>query len=120
MSKKRILVIDDEIEVLRTTVRLIDGCYPNLFIIEEAENFCTGQTKADSGNYDLVIADVNMPDGMEPLHADVRSTLYRRSFSISSELDGEKVDASLKDGVLTLRIPKREQYQPRKIEVRVE
>ena len=65
-------------------------------------------------------AEIDIPEGMEPLHADVRSTLYRRSFSISSELDGEKVDASLKDGVLTLRIPKREQYKPRKIEVRVE
>jgi HSP20 family molecular chaperone IbpA len=43
---------------------------------------------------------------------------YQRSFSLSSELDGDKVDASLKDGVLTLRIPKRGQYQPHKIEVR--
>ena len=65
-------------------------------------------------------ADIAMPDGMEPLYADIRSTRYQRSFSISSELDGDRVEASLKDGVLTLRIPKREQYQPRKIEVRVE
>ncbi|MCU7845738.1 MAG: Hsp20/alpha crystallin family protein [Candidatus Thiodiazotropha sp. (ex Monitilora ramsayi)] len=44
---------------------------------------------------------------------------YQRSFTLNSELDVDKVDASLKDGVLTLRIPKREQYQPRKIEVRM-
>lgn len=64
-------------------------------------------------------ADIPMPAGMEALYADVRATRYERSFSLSSELDGEKVDASLKDGVLTLRIPKREKFQPRKIEVRV-
>jgi HSP20 family protein len=64
-------------------------------------------------------ADIPMPEGMEALYADVRSTRYQRSFSLSSELDAEKVDASFKDGVLTLRIPKREQYQPRKIEVRM-
>ena len=64
-------------------------------------------------------ADIPMPEGMEALYADVRATRYERSFSLSSELDTEKVDASLKDGVLTLRIPKREKFQPRKIEVRV-
>ena len=63
-------------------------------------------------------AELSMPEGMEPLYADVRSTLYRRSFSLSGELDGERVDARLKDGVLTLHIPKREQFKPRKIEVR--
>lgn len=65
-------------------------------------------------------ADIQMPEGMEALYADVHSTHYRRSFALSSELDAEKADASLKDGLLTLSIPKREQYQPRKIEVRVE
>jgi HSP20 family molecular chaperone IbpA len=65
-------------------------------------------------------AEISMPEGMEALYADIRSTRYQRSFSLSSELDGEKAEASLKDGVLTLHIPKREQYQPRKIEVQIE
>lgn len=65
-------------------------------------------------------AKIPMPDGMEALYADIRSTHYQRSFSLSSELDGDKASASLKDGVLTMHIPKREQYQPRKIEVQVE
>ncbi len=63
-------------------------------------------------------AAIPMSEGMEAIYADVRSTRYERSFSLSSELDAENADATLKDGVLTLRIPKREQYQPRKIEVR--
>lgn len=64
-------------------------------------------------------AETPMPEGMEALHADVRSTLYRRNFSLSSELDGEKIEAGLKDGVLTLRIPKREEHKPRRIEVQI-
>lgn len=63
---------------------------------------------------------VSMPDGMEALYADVRSTVYQRSFSLSSELDGSKAEASLKDGVLALRIPKREEHKARRIEVRAE
>jgi HSP20 family molecular chaperone IbpA len=65
-------------------------------------------------------AEIATPENMEALYADVQTTRYRRSFTMSSELDNEKADASLKDGVLTLHIPKREQYQPRKIDIRVE
>lgn len=64
-------------------------------------------------------AEIPMPEGLEAIYADVRSTRYQRSFTLSRELDGEKAEATLKNGVLTLRIPKQQQYQPRKIEVRV-
>ena len=63
--------------------------------------------------------DLAMPKGMSAIYADVQSTRYQRSFSLSRELDGEKAEASLKDGILNLRIPKREEHKPRKIEVRV-
>jgi HSP20 family protein len=62
-------------------------------------------------------AHLDMPEGMQALHADIRSTRYRRSFALSNELDTERVDANLKDGVLTVRISKRAEAQPRKIEV---
>lgn len=68
----------------------------------------------------LIEGDVHfaMPDGMEPLHADIRANRFSRSFALSRELDTEDIDASLKDGVLRLRIPKRAEVRPRKIEVR--
>lgn len=68
----------------------------------------------------LVEGDVHvaMPEGMEALHADLRATRYSRSFALSRELDTDGIEASLKDGVLTLRIPKRAEVRPRKIEVR--
>ncbi|HIE53964.1 MAG TPA: Hsp20/alpha crystallin family protein [Chromatiaceae bacterium] len=65
------------------------------------------------------IAEISMPEGMEPLWADVRSTHYQRSFTLSPEMDVDKVEASLKHGVLTLRIPKREEHKPKKIEVKM-
>jgi len=58
-----------------------------------------------------------LPENAEALYADVRSSLYRRSFSLSGELETGKIEASLKDGVLTVRIPKRAELRPRKIEV---
>ena len=65
-------------------------------------------------------ARIDMPEGMEALYADVRSTRYRRSFTLSGELETGQLDASLKDGVLSVRIPKRAEVRPRRIEVRAE
>ncbi len=65
------------------------------------------------------IAEIPMPENMEPLYAEVRARHYQRSFTLSPEMDVDKVEASLKNGVLTLRIPKREEHKPKKIEVKV-
>jgi HSP20 family molecular chaperone IbpA len=62
-------------------------------------------------------AEFPIPEDMDALYADIRSTHYRRSFSLSRELDTGRVEAGLKDGVLTIQIPKREAHRPRKIEV---
>ena len=60
---------------------------------------------------------LEMPDDIESLYADVRSTHYQRAFTLSSELDTTKINASLKNGLLTVTIPKREEVRPRKIEI---
>jgi HSP20 family protein len=58
------------------------------------------------------------PAGLQAVYAEVRSGRYRRSFTLSRELDSSRIEATLKDGVLTLRLPKLEQARPRRIEVR--
>ena len=63
-------------------------------------------------------ARIDMPQDMEAVYADVRAMHYQRTFALSSELDAERIEAALRDGVLTLRIPKRAELRPRKIEVR--
>ena len=57
--------------------------------------------------------------GIEATHAEVQLSRYRRSFAVGSEFNSEKVAAELRQGVLTLHIPKAEHAKPRKIEVRV-
>ena len=60
-----------------------------------------------------------LPQGMQAHHAEVRLSRYRRTFTLSKELDPDKVDAELKQGLLRVRIPKAEHAQPRKIAVQV-
>jgi HSP20 family molecular chaperone IbpA len=75
--------------------------------------------QADRNNL-LIEGDVviDMPAGIEAVYADVQATKYRRSFVLSGELETDRIEANLKDGVLTVRIPKRAEFRPRKIEVR--
>jgi HSP20 family molecular chaperone IbpA len=57
------------------------------------------------------------PEGLEAVYAEVRVPRYRRSFTLSRELDTARIEANLKDGVLKLRIPKQAHAQPRRIAV---
>ncbi|TAM55989.1 MAG: Hsp20/alpha crystallin family protein [Paraburkholderia sp.] len=61
---------------------------------------------------------VRTPAGMNVTHSEVRTSRYARAFSISPDLDTSKIDASLQDGILTLRIQRREAALPRRIEVK--
>ena len=60
-----------------------------------------------------------VPQGMEPGHVEVGLPRYRRTFTLSKELDADKVSAELAQGVLRVRIPKAEHAQPRRISVQV-
>jgi HSP20 family molecular chaperone IbpA len=61
---------------------------------------------------------VDLPEAAEAVYADIRSTRFSRSFTLSNELESDKIEARLKDGVLRLRIPKHPEQVPRRIEVR--
>ena len=60
-----------------------------------------------------------MPEQIELLHSEMRTPFFRRSFTLSRELDSGRIEASLRDGVLRMHIPKSEEARPRRIEVNV-
>lgn len=57
------------------------------------------------------------PDGMELLYRGHRPGIYRRAFTLGVAIDREKIDAKIKNGVLTLTLPKAEEAKLRKIKV---
>lgn len=64
-------------------------------------------------------ASTAQPEGMQLVYGEAEFPSYRREFTLSRELDASRIEASLKDGVLRLAIPKLEEAKPRRIEVRV-
>ncbi len=62
--------------------------------------------------------DLPMPEGLQSSHTEVGLGRFHRTFTLSQELNPEKVTAELSNGVLSLSIPKAEHAKPRRIEIK--
>jgi HSP20 family molecular chaperone IbpA len=57
------------------------------------------------------------PEGYAPVHIEFGDGTYERRFIFSDQMDGEHIDATLKDGVLRLTVPKAPDTAAKKIAV---
>lgn len=72
-------------------------------------------------NQELIIEgkiDVAMPDNLRAWSADLRGGRYRRNFLLSQNIDSDKIEAALHQGVLTVNLPKRPEFRTRRITVK--
>ena len=60
---------------------------------------------------------LEMPRKLEATHIEVNLPRYRRVFTLSKELDTDRMSAEIKQGVLKLHLPKSEQAKPRRINI---
>lgn len=63
-------------------------------------------------------ADVTLDRNRLIVQAAAQARRYRRELIVPPTVDAEGVEAEIKSGVLTVRLPKRAEQQPRQISVR--
>jgi HSP20 family protein len=61
--------------------------------------------------------DFSKYQGLQPIYTEYNIGNYARSFQLSNKIDQERITADLRDGVITLVLPKAERAKPRKIRV---
>ena len=61
---------------------------------------------------------IDMPEGITATYAEVQAQRYARRFTLSHEIDTAAIEARLENGVLQLRLPKKEKHRSRRIEIK--
>jgi HSP20 family protein len=58
-----------------------------------------------------------VPEGFKAQRIERETSSFTRSFTLDAEVNADKVDAVLKDGLLTLVLPKAESAKPKQISI---
>jgi len=121
MSEKRIVAEENgaaqNIEKVRSTFRMT----PAVDIYETADELVL---TADLPGVAKEGLQLEVSRGVLTLEGDIQAAdnqkqrSYYRQFTLSERIDADAGDAALKDGVLTLRLPKSEAAKPKKIAVK--
>lgn len=96
-----------ETEDALTVVMEMPGVSKEALSVDLENDQLRVEGKIDFSNY----------ENMEPVYTEYVVGHYRRGFTLSNKIDRERISADLKDGVLSLVLPKAEAAKPRKIEV---
>lgn len=109
--------------------RLAADGSPNTNLYDAGDHFVViaevpGMSKDDidikiQGNYLELSGSrkADIPDGYRIHRTERPAATFTRSFTIPSEVDAEKVKASMQDGLLTLTLPKAEAAKPKQISI---
>lgn len=132
MADKQELQVQEkrEVEKAQEQTRPMRAFLPtaDIFETEDALTVVLEMPGVDRNNIDVNVEngvlmiegriDFSKYEDLQPVYSEYNIGPFRRSFRISSRIDQDKIRAEMRDGVITLTLPKAEEAKPRRIEVR--
>jgi HSP20 family protein len=106
------------------------GVFPPVNLYETADGYVLTAELPGLGAQDIEISiesnrvtlggqrSIERPEDASVHRTERASGAFRRTVELPAEIDADKVEASHRNGVLMLRIPKAEKHQPRRIAVK--
>lgn len=121
MANKEMTLKNDDIRIPERAIRPAVDIYETeegLTMLADLPGVAKDGLSIDIDQSVLTLrGDVESTGRGESLHREFALGSYYRRFNLPNELDFDKVSAELKDGVLTLTMPKSEAAKPRKIDI---
>jgi HSP20 family molecular chaperone IbpA len=96
-----------ETEDALTVVMEMPGVAKDNVDVTVENGILTVEGRIDFGKY----------EGLRPVYGEYNVGPFRRSFRLSSSIDQGKINAEMRDGVITLVLPKAERAKPRRITI---
>lgn len=98
----------------------------DIFETDDALSVLADVPGTDPENFDVNLEDSKLTiqaptrglgENWKPVYEEYRNGHFFREFRLGKQIDRDGITASFNDGVLTIRLPKQEEAQPRTIEV---
>jgi len=115
-------------EIERTSSNVTFIPYTDIIENEDGLTIMMDLPGAEDNNVDINLEDKVLTvtakvepltfEGYRPLYAEYRIGDFERAFRLNDDFDADKIEAHLKEGVLTLVLPKSEAKKPRKIKIK--
>ena len=96
-----------ETEDALTVVLEMPGVSKDNIDVSVENDILTVEGRIDFGKY----------EGLRPVYGEYNVGPFRRSFRLSSRVDQGKINAEMRDGVITLALPKAAEAKPRRITI---
>ncbi|MCD6460008.1 Hsp20/alpha crystallin family protein [bacterium] len=78
------------------------------------------QVKIDDNTLTITAEQDEKFKNFTPVFKERPDRIFKRSFSLDETIDADKIEANYKNGLLTLKLKKRQELQPKKIEISVD